>query len=37
MAMFSLGSNSRVRGKAAAALGWAPVRRSVTEWIAEEL
>lgn len=37
MAMFSLGSNSRVRGKAAAALGWAPARRSVTEWIADEL
>jgi len=37
MAVFSLGSNSRVRGKAAAALGWAPARRSVTEWIAEQL
>lgn len=37
MAMFSLGSNSRVRGKAAAALGWVPARRSVTEWIADEL
>jgi nucleoside-diphosphate-sugar epimerase len=37
MAVFSLGSNSRVRGKAAAELGWAPVRRSVTQWIAEEL
>jgi nucleoside-diphosphate-sugar epimerase len=37
MATFSLGSNSRVRGKAAAALGWAPARRSVTEWIANEL
>jgi nucleoside-diphosphate-sugar epimerase len=36
-AVFSLGSNSRVRGKAAAALGWAPARRSVTEWIADEL
>jgi nucleoside-diphosphate-sugar epimerase len=36
-ATFSLGSNSRVRGRAAAALGWAPARRSVTEWIAGEL
>lgn len=37
MATFSLGSNSRVRGKAAADLGWAPARGSVTEWIADEL
>jgi len=37
MAVYSLGSNSRVRGNAAAALGWAPARRSVTEWIADEL
>jgi len=37
MATYSLGSNSRVRGKAAAALGWAPQRRSITDWIAEEL
>jgi nucleoside-diphosphate-sugar epimerase len=37
MAVFSLGSNSRVRGKAAAELGWSPVRRSVTRWIADEL
>lgn len=37
MAMFSLGSNSRVRGKAAAALGWVPARRSVIDWIADEL
>ena len=37
MAVFSLGSNSRVRGKAAAALGWVPARRSVTEWIADEM
>jgi nucleoside-diphosphate-sugar epimerase len=36
-AMFSLGSNSRVRGKAAAALGWSPKQRSVTRWIANEL
>jgi nucleoside-diphosphate-sugar epimerase len=37
MAVFSLGSNSRVRGKIAAELGWSPARRSVTRWIAEEL
>jgi nucleoside-diphosphate-sugar epimerase len=37
MAVFSLGSNSRVRGKAAADLGWSPTRRSVTTWIANEL
>ena len=37
MATFSLGSNSRVRGKAAAGLGWSPKRRSVIHWIAEEL
>jgi nucleoside-diphosphate-sugar epimerase len=37
MAVFSLGSNSRVRGKVAAELGWTPVRRSITRWIAEEL
>jgi hypothetical protein len=37
MAVFSLGSNSRVRGKAAAALGWSPTQRSVTRWIADEL
>jgi nucleoside-diphosphate-sugar epimerase len=36
-AVFSLGSNSRVRGKAAAALGWTPAHRSVTRWIADEL
>jgi nucleoside-diphosphate-sugar epimerase len=36
-ATFSLGSNSRVRGKAAAALGWVPTHRSITEWIAREL
>jgi nucleoside-diphosphate-sugar epimerase len=36
MAVFSLGSNSRVRGKAAAALGWSPNRRSVTHWIVKE-
>jgi nucleoside-diphosphate-sugar epimerase len=37
MAAFSLGSNSRVRGKIAAELGWSPARRSVTQWIASEL
>jgi nucleoside-diphosphate-sugar epimerase len=36
-AVFSLGSNSRVRGRAAADLGWSPARRSVTSWIANEL
>ncbi len=37
MAVFSLGSNSRVRGKAAADLGWSPTRRSITRWITDEL
>lgn len=37
LAVLSLGSNSRVRGKAAADLGWSPARRSVTQWIASEL
>ena len=37
MAVFSLGSNSRVRGKAAADLGGSPTQRSVTRWIASEL
>ncbi len=37
LAVLSLGSNSRVRGKAAAALGWSPTRRSVTDWIANEM
>lgn len=36
-AVYSLGSNSRVRGKTAGALGWAPTQRSITQWIAEEL
>ena len=36
-AAYSLGSNSRVRGKAAAALGWMPKHRSITDWIADEL
>jgi nucleoside-diphosphate-sugar epimerase len=34
LAVFSLGSNSRVRGKTAAELGWLPVHRSITQWIA---
>jgi nucleoside-diphosphate-sugar epimerase len=38
MAVFSLGSNSRVRGKIATErLGWTPRHRSITEWIAREL
>ena len=37
MATYSLGSNSRVRGKAAAALGWRPAQHSVTAWIAREM
>jgi nucleoside-diphosphate-sugar epimerase len=37
-ATFSLGSNSRVRGKAASErLGWVPRHRSITDWIAREL
>jgi nucleoside-diphosphate-sugar epimerase len=37
-AIFSLGSNSRVRGKAATELlGWAPKHRSIKNWIAQEL
>jgi nucleoside-diphosphate-sugar epimerase len=37
-ATFSLGSNSRVRGKRAIELlGWAPRHRSITDWIANEL
>ena len=37
VAVLSLGSNSRVRGKAALELGWSPTRVSVTQWIADEL
>lgn len=37
LAVLSLGSNSRVRGKAAAELGWRPTRRSITHWIANEM
>jgi nucleoside-diphosphate-sugar epimerase len=37
-ATFSLGSNSRVRGKLARELlGWRPKHRSITEWIATEM
>jgi nucleoside-diphosphate-sugar epimerase len=37
-ATFSLGSNSRVRGKLAhELLGWRPKHRSITEWIATEM
>ena len=37
-AVYSLGSNSRVRGRLATErLGWQPRHRSVTEWIAREL
>jgi nucleoside-diphosphate-sugar epimerase len=37
MAVFSLGSNSRVRGKAAVNLGWVPNNRSITRWIADHV
>lgn len=37
VAVLSLGSNSRVRGKTAAELGWSPARRSITQWIANEM
>jgi len=37
-AMFTFGSNSRVRGKRAReSLGWRPKHRSITEWIAQEM
>ncbi len=37
-ATFSLGSNSRVRGKRAREiLGWRPKHQSITEWIAREM
>ena len=36
-AVFSLGSNSRVRGRRATELGWAPRHRSITGWIAAEM
>lgn len=37
MAVFALGSNSRVRGKRARALGWEPKRTSVIDWIKAEV
>jgi nucleoside-diphosphate-sugar epimerase len=37
LATLSLGSNSRVRGKGAAELGWSPNQRSVTDWIANDM
>jgi len=37
LAVLSLGSNSRVRGKASAELGWSPTQRSVTHWITNEM
>jgi nucleoside-diphosphate-sugar epimerase len=37
LAVFSLGSNSRVRGNAAVNLGWLPAHRSITRWIASDL
>jgi nucleoside-diphosphate-sugar epimerase len=37
LAVLSLGSNSRVRGSAAVELGWLPARRSITQWIANEM
>jgi len=37
LAMLSLGSNSRVRGKAATDLGWCPAQRSVMHWIVNEM
>jgi nucleoside-diphosphate-sugar epimerase len=37
LAVLSLGSNSRVRGSIARELGWSPTRRSVTDWIANEM
>jgi nucleoside-diphosphate-sugar epimerase len=37
LATFSLGSNSRVRGRLATDLGWRPTHRSIKQWIATEL
>lgn len=37
MAVFALGSNSRVRGSKARELGWAPTRASAVEWLRDEL
>jgi nucleoside-diphosphate-sugar epimerase len=37
MAVFALGSNSRVRGQIARDWGWQPKQSSVTDWIARDL
>jgi nucleoside-diphosphate-sugar epimerase len=37
LVMLSLGSNSRVRGRTAVELGWSPSRRSLTDWITNEM
>ncbi len=37
IAVFALGSNSRVRGKKARALGWSPKHGSAVEWLRNEL
>ncbi|MDE1173986.1 MAG: NAD-dependent epimerase/dehydratase family protein [Parvibaculaceae bacterium] len=37
IAVFGLGSNSRVRGKNARALGWSPKHGSAVEWLRHEL
>jgi nucleoside-diphosphate-sugar epimerase len=37
LAVLSLGSNSRVRGKTGFEFGWSPTRRSITQWIATEM
>lgn len=38
LAVFALGSNSRVRGKVARErLGWSPKHKSITDWIAAEI
>jgi len=38
LAVFALGSNSRVRSdKARAELGWAPSHKSVTDWVEQEM
>jgi nucleoside-diphosphate-sugar epimerase len=37
LAVLSLGSNSRVRSKSAADLGWRPAHRSITRWITRDL
>jgi len=37
LAVLSLGSNSRVRSKAAVGLGWVPTHRSITTWMTNNL